>query len=517
MVTTRRQRVIPTTEKDYGQNEARGSTTRFARENHTHGTAGNPVLDHVSGDDPHSQYLKKDQTAQQVVTNGPPLFAEGIQFFTSPSITPTEVGSATWNNEDDCLDIHATNQVLQVGQELVPKFKNQTGATITNGTPVMFAGAIGASSRITIQKAIADGTIPAEYILGVATEDIDNGEDGHVTWFGAVRGLDTTGTPVGEVWADGDILYVSDTTAGTFTNVAPNAPNFNVNVAAVLNAHATQGSIFVRPSWLPKVVDLNDVNGTPLTTDGQILVWDNTNEYFDPDVNINDYLLVAKLLGTANQITVTESPTGTLTLSFENPTRLASAANIALGHYSEFEADGTLEFNGDATVWRDNNIGGVALAQGSSNQPSRVNFDTTNIIVYEFSASQTNALHGNMEHQHDAREGVAITPHIHWYPTNTNTGDVRWGLEYTIEAMSGTLYSGTIYVDATASGTAWQEQRDNFAEIGGANLVIGAQIHFRLFRDGTDAADTYNDGAAIATFGIHYEIDTVGSRQITSK
>jgi hypothetical protein len=68
-----------------------------------------------------------------------------------------------------------------------------------------------------------------------------------------------------------------------------------------------------------------------------------------------------------------------------------------------------------------------------------------------------------------------------------------------------------------ASGTAWQEQRTDIATITGTDIDIGNQFHFKLSRLGTDGADTYNDGACIATVGIHYEVDTIGSRQITSK
>mgnify|MGYP003624466252 FL=1 len=122
--------------------------------------------------------------------------------------------------------------------------------------------------------------------MGTTTEDILNGEDGHVTWFGKVRGIDTTGTPYGEIWADQDILYVSPTIAGYLTNVKPSAPNAQIFIGVVINAHATTGSYFIRPSWRGNITDLDDVDGTPLTTDGQILVWDNINQYFDPTVNI---------------------------------------------------------------------------------------------------------------------------------------------------------------------------------------------------------------------------------------
>lgn len=207
----------------------------------------------------------------------------------------TAEGQAQWNSEEDTLDIGANGVTYQLGQELSPLYKNQTGSTITNGTPCMFAGAVGASGRIKIQPAIADGSIPAEYITGIATQDILDAADGHVTWFGKVRGIDTTGTPYGETWADGDLLYVSPTTAGYLTKTKPQAPNYAILVAAVVHAHAVNGVLQIRPHWADKLVDLSDVNGTPLTSTGQFPVWDNSNGYFDFNYNINDYAPLSAL------------------------------------------------------------------------------------------------------------------------------------------------------------------------------------------------------------------------------
>ena len=225
---------------------------------------------------------------------------DNITFNTAATPVADVEGLLQWNTTEDTLDLSANGVTYQLGQEISPLVRNSTGSTIANGTPVMFAGTLGASSRVLITPAIADNTIPSSYILGTTTEDILNGADGHVTWFGKVRGIDTTGTPYGETWADQDILYVSPTTAGYLTNVKPSAPNAQIFIGVVISAHATTGSYFIRPSWRGNITDLNDVNGTPLTTDGQVLVWDNTNQYFDPTVNI---LTIESVANTALQPT----------------------------------------------------------------------------------------------------------------------------------------------------------------------------------------------------------------------
>ena len=229
-----------------------------------------------------------------------------IQFDATPIAEPSVPGLVHWNSQEDTIDIHANGVTYQLGQEISPLVKNKTGVLITNGTPVRFAGTVGASGRVLIAPAIADGIVPSSYILGLATEDIANGEDGHVTWFGKIRKIDTTGTPYGEVWSNGDILYVSPFTAGWLTNIPPEAPYPQIFMGVVIDAHAQNGNIFTRPSWRGKITDLEDVNGTALTTSGQVIVWDQASNYFDFTKNINDYKL--KDIG----YTVATLPAGTL-------------------------------------------------------------------------------------------------------------------------------------------------------------------------------------------------------------
>lgn len=202
------------------------------------------------------------------------------------------VGEIAWNAAEETYDFGLPGGVTgQAFRETFFYGKNTSGVAISNGQPVMFAAPVGASGKVEIQLAIADGSIPSEFIMGIATQDIGIGEFGNVTWFGNVRGIQTDGANYGETWVDGSLIYVSTTTAGALTNIEPQAPAQKILVAAVELAHSTVGTILLRPTWNPKFVDLDDVNGTPLAVSGQIPVWDNDNSYFDFDYNINDYLL----------------------------------------------------------------------------------------------------------------------------------------------------------------------------------------------------------------------------------
>jgi len=192
-----------------------------------------------------------------------------------------------WNEDDGTIDIGMNaNVMLQVGQEMHYYAKNTSGGDILNGTPVMFTGTLGASGKLTFGKAVADGSQTSNYMMGVATEDIPNNGFGYITSFGKVRGFNTSGTPYGETWNDGDIIYFSPASAGTWTNVRPTAPNLDLPVAVVLNA-ATGGSgeIFVRMKTGETVNSLHDVEaGSP--SDGDILEYDSGNARWQNAANL---------------------------------------------------------------------------------------------------------------------------------------------------------------------------------------------------------------------------------------
>jgi len=194
-------------------------------------------------------------------------------------------GRAYWNRDDGTVDIDQYGgTVLQVGQELQYFAKNTSGSLIPNGTPVMFTGTIGSSGKLTFGLAIADGSVLADYMMGVTTQDIADNEFGYVTSFGLVRGFNTTGSPYGETWADGDLIYFDPATPGTWTNVQPQAPNIDVPVAVVVNAGSGgSGSIFVRMTVAESLARLQDVyiNGTGTPNDFDILLYDATQSRWE--------------------------------------------------------------------------------------------------------------------------------------------------------------------------------------------------------------------------------------------
>lgn len=152
------------------------------------------------------------------------------------------ISRMAWNSTDQTLEVGMDYGVVQqVGLETYARVQNSTGSTIPNGSVVGFSG-VGSGGVISVEPYLADGSMPALYVLGVMTHELpDSGEIGYCTVWGHVRTLDTSGYTVG------DILYADPAAAGGLTNVKPTAPSKVVAVAVVL-VDDVSGSIFVRPT-----------------------------------------------------------------------------------------------------------------------------------------------------------------------------------------------------------------------------------------------------------------------------
>ena len=198
-------------------------------------------------------------------------------------------------------------------------------------------------------------------------------------------------------------------------------------------------------------------------------------------------------------------------------------------NYSEFETDGTLKFVGAATVWKDINLGAAVLSRPAASQPDEANFldengVDTGITTLAFAVGEKAS--GSLEMQHDYKEGSDFTFHIHWQgiAAPTGTDNVQWRLTYALSRDGTTLDAATVIdtVD-TAIDTQYKSHRSDFTAIdgstkgnNGSSVLIEDQLLFTIERVAA-TGDVYTGDALVATIGIHYEIDTIGSRQIITK
>lgn len=167
-----------------------------------------------------------------------------VEFNTSYSDGIVE-GRLQWNSDDGTLEVGLPggNVVLQIGQEHLVKVTNKTGADIADGKLVYTSGSQG--NKPTIALAKADNPLTALTFLGMTTEPIANNSSGYVCIYGLVRGLNTS------TYTAGQIIYLSETTAGEMTGTRPGADYYTVGIGVVLNDHATEGIVGVLPRFYP--------------------------------------------------------------------------------------------------------------------------------------------------------------------------------------------------------------------------------------------------------------------------
>ena len=202
------------------------------------------------------RYLRYESTTDNFIFDNPNAEEIGtldyIQLNTSGPGISTTPGMLSWNADEDCLDVTQNDgSIAQVGLESYVRVSNGTGSTLQNGTCVRFGGINGNVPQAV--KMLGDGSVEPLYLIGILTNDIEDGEIGRATVFGNVRGLDTRGTNEGEVWQVGDILWSSPDTAGALTKVKPTMPDISVSVAAVTKVGETDGELLVRPTIWPRL------------------------------------------------------------------------------------------------------------------------------------------------------------------------------------------------------------------------------------------------------------------------
>jgi len=199
-------------------------------------------------------YLCTDSTEGAAVWIEAPV--DHIQFDTTGG-TLDALGQVAWDADEETLAVVLKNDtILQVGEETLYHVENVTGSTIDKGTPVMYAGTTGNSGKLRVKP--WDGTLPKAF-LGIATSDIPDTETGYVTHFGKAKGFQTNGANYGQTWASGEIIYAVSGSSD-LTNVEPTEGGY-VIVAVVIAAHASNGTLFVRPNQVPTA---SEVGALPL-------------------------------------------------------------------------------------------------------------------------------------------------------------------------------------------------------------------------------------------------------------
>ena len=220
----------------------------------------------ISGTYPNFTISSADQYVGTVTSIGitesvAALSITGSPVTTSGNINIGFAGSPTQYVAGDGSLVTFPTIVTQA-QNLVAEVYNNTGATLTKGTIVYING--GHGNLPTVTKAIATSDPTSAQTFGFINVDLTNNNNGYVTIIGRLENIDT------QAFANGTQLYLSGTTAGTYTSTKPQAPIHLVYVAIVVRSHPTQGVLEVKIQNGVEIDEIHDVQITSLAN-GNIL------------------------------------------------------------------------------------------------------------------------------------------------------------------------------------------------------------------------------------------------------
>jgi hypothetical protein len=212
----------------------------------------------------------------------------------------------------------------------------------------------------------------------------------------------------------------------------------------------------------------------------------------------------------------------------------ASFSTLKIGdatNYTEVATDGTIVLHGNATVWDDLRIEPTVRTTGVNSPPFEKYFDngssSRGVYLYSFDdaiESSEKEIFFNVQMPHSWAQ-TAIYIHVHWLPYAIGSSQtVRWGLEYNW-ANRGEVFPTTsmVYVSTNEQGDTSLVQNKHYisefvsmsptsTQNGISSVLIG-----RLFRNSSNASDTYTNKVGLLYIDVHYEINTIGSSSIHTK
>ena len=195
--------------------------------------------------------------------------------------------------------------------------------------------------------------------------------------------------------------------------------------------------------------------------------------------------------------------------------------DIDSGNYTEFQEDGSLVANGDATCFRDEMN---ELVKAAANNPgSRLvyNFPEAS-LVFKSNATEIDYAIMNIQINHDWKTGTNLEPHLHWWQSTVEIPN--WVIQYRIQpngSLKTTEWTPLRWTNSVFDYTGGTlNQIISFGEIvpptdPGVSMVL----QVRLLRDTTnslglfDTVDPVLIDVSATSFDIHIEVDMFGSRQ----
>ncbi len=211
---------------------------------------------------PSSKAVYTDANGQLVATE----IDEYLDFNTASSNPSHSEGRLFYDQTRDSIAYYNSNSdmTIHTGQDTVLRVYNNSGSTISSGSPVYLTGETGAVPTIAKASATSEA---ASMAVGIIPSDIANSAYGFVVTHGIVF-FDTSSLTVGER------VHVGVTAGSTVTD-PPSYPYYTTDLGLVLLSSASNGCVYIELQ--SHTFDVIRVTGNAhfdqdLTVDGDLVV-----------------------------------------------------------------------------------------------------------------------------------------------------------------------------------------------------------------------------------------------------
>lgn len=189
------------------------------------------------------------------------------------------------------------------------------------------------------------------------------------------------------------------------------------------------------------------------------------------------------------------------------------------------EADGTIKFNGAATVFDDVKFDALSLQKSGPG----IDFNLVESTVdYLTTANQADYMIASPQFPHAMKAGSVVQPHIHF--TQSQTGMPNWALQYRWQKNGGVkttawtaLKCNTPAFTYPGTGSINQIAKTVSGITPPSGYNISDILQVRVIRDTANGlglsygSDPYGAVASVLSFDVHVELDSFGSHSEYTK
>jgi hypothetical protein len=252
-----------------------------------------------------SQVLASGKSAN----NSAIIDLRNLDFETTAAHSVVE-GELAWNNTDGTLDLglKGGNTISNLGQHIHARVVNKVtpNQTLTKAgyKAVKISGAQG--QRLAVELAQGNNDANSADTIGLVCETIATNQEGFIVCVGQIIGINTTGSLQSETWVDGDVLYLSPTTAGQITNIKPTGAGHIVVIGYVEYSHAINGKIYVKVMNGWELDELHDVAITSAANNDALVYETSTQLWKNKTIGGWNYIVKSANQDVTNSATLTD-------------------------------------------------------------------------------------------------------------------------------------------------------------------------------------------------------------------